>query len=303
MNWFFLALVAPLLWSGGFFIDKYLVSRLFKRSGIGVPSFISSVIGFLLLPVILIFDRSVLAVSPWSIILLLASGVIYQIALLPYFLSLQKEDTSLVIPYFQSVPVFSYFLGLLFLGEQLSKMQIIASLFVILASVGISFDFRRGQKKFRSDIFGLMMLSSFLFALNSFIFKFVAIKDEFWTTSFWEYSGFTLYGLSLLLIPSLRRRIFQAFHKHKLLAFTINGVNELLNIAAKMIFNFASLLAPLALIWVANSTQPLFTLFLGVILTLSLPKIFKENLSWRIFLEKLAFIIIMGLGIYLLNAG
>ena len=47
------------------------------------------------------------------------------------------------------------------------------------------------------------------------------------------------------------------FFKNKTLVLGLNLFSELLNIAAKLLANFASLLAPLALVWVVNGFQPL----------------------------------------------
>jgi len=81
----------------------------------------------------------------------------------------------------------------------------------------------------------------------------------------------------------------------------INAINEILNIVAKMIFNFATLLAPLALVWTVNGAQPLVVLIFGLILTLFWPKAFKEDISKANLAKKAIFIILIFVGGYLLN--
>jgi len=169
MSWFLIAFTSTLFWSATNFIDKYLISRYFKERGIAVLMIFSALIGLALLPVILIIKGGQVFDLPWGdILILLVSGIIYVFAILPYFFALRDEDASLVAPFFQSIPVFSYFLGLIFLGEQLTGLQMIAALLIILGAVGLSADFSGRKKLFRWRTFGLMMLSSFLYSLNIF---------------------------------------------------------------------------------------------------------------------------------------
>lgn len=90
--------------------------------------------------------------------------------------------------------------------------------------------------------------------------------------------------------------------QNKVSVIGVNGLNEIINIAAKISFNFASLLAPVTLIWVVNGTQPFFVFIYGVIVTLFFPKIGVESLAKRHLVQKLVAIAIMFLGTYLINS-
>ncbi|HTX86841.1 MAG TPA: EamA family transporter [Candidatus Nanoarchaeia archaeon] len=301
MNWFLIAFTSTVLWSVTNFIDKYLVSKYFQKRGLGVLMIFAASIGFFLLPIILLITRGqVFSLPPRDALILMASGIVYVFAILPYFFALRTEDASLVAPFFQSIPVFSYFLGLIFLGEHLSGRQIAASLLIIFGAVGLSIDFSQ-KSIFRWRIFGLMMLSSLLYALNIFFFKFMERDSNFWTTSFWEYAGFSLAAVGMLAISRYRREFMNSFKVNGLKVLGINSVNEIINIAAKIIFNFATLLAPLALVWTVNGMQPLVVLFFGFILTIFWPKIFNEDITKKTLAQKAIFIILIFIGGYLLN--
>jgi bacterial/archaeal transporter family protein len=302
MNWFLIAFVSTVLWSSTNFIDKYLVSKYFQNKGVSVLMIFSALIGAILLPVILVISHGqVFNLSLRDIFILLCSGIVYVFAILPYFFALRGEDTSLVAPFFQSIPVFSYFLGLIFLGEHLASLQIIASLLIILGAVGLSVNFSGRKNFFRWKIFSLMMLSSFLYSLNMFLFKFMERDSNFWTTSFWEYAGFSLATIGMLMITRYRREFFSTFKINGAKVLGVNAVNEIVNIIAKMLFNFASLLAPLALVWTVNGTQPLVVLFFGIILTMFWPKVFQEDITKKNLFKKIIFIILIFIGGYLLN--
>jgi transporter family protein len=302
MSWFFIAFISTLLWSATNFIDKYLISRYFKERGIAVLMIFSALIGLVLLPFIWIFSGGrVFDLGSGDIFILVGSGVLYVFAILPYFFALRREDASLVVPFFQSIPVFSYFLGLIFLGENLSAWQIFASILIISGAVGLSLDISGKMKMFRFKTFSLMMLSSFMYALNIFMFKFMEKGSDFWTVSFWEYSGFSLAAIALLTVSKWRRQMIDNIKEHGWRALGLNSINEVVNIIAKMIFNFATLLAPLALVWAVNGAQPLVVLVFGFVLTLLWPKIFKEDISRRKLAQKAIFIILIFIGGFMLN--
>ena len=204
------------------------------------------------------------------------------------------------------MPIFSYLLALIFLGEQLNIGQILAGLVIILGAVILTLEIKTSEKiKFKSTIFWLMLASSFIYSLNLFIFKFVGLESGFWQTSFWEYAGFIISAIFIwIFIPKWRQdflKIMHGFRTNAFQIFSINALNETLNIVAKMIFNFASLLAPLALVSLVNGFQPVFVLIYGIILTLLWPHLGKENIAKKDLLQKILAILIILLGAYLIQ--
>jgi uncharacterized membrane protein len=302
MNWFTIALIAPALWSVTNHIDKYLVSKYFKGGGTGSLIIFSSLIGLFVFPVIYIFHPNVTNIETKYALLIGANGFLYVLGLLPYIYALQKDEASIVVPLFQTIPVFSYILAFIVLGETLTTMQIFASLLVILGAIALSLDLIAKRPKFKKEVFGLMFLASFLVALNGLIFKFVAIQADFWATSFWEYVGFTVLAILLLLfIPSYRKQFVSVIKANKVPVLGLNGLNEVINIVAKLSMNFATLLAPLALVWVVNGFQPFFVFLYGLILTLFFPHFGTENLARKHIIQKIVAILIMFTGTLLLN--
>lgn len=59
MNWFFIALFAPALWSITNHIDKYLITKYFRGGGTGSLLIFSALIGFAVLPFILVIHPQV----------------------------------------------------------------------------------------------------------------------------------------------------------------------------------------------------------------------------------------------------
>lgn len=305
MNWFLIALIPPALWSVTNHFDKYLLSKYFKGGGVGALMIFSSIIGVFVLGLIALIHPEVLRVPPHNAFLISLNGFLYILAILPYFYALQKDEASIAVPLFQMVPVFSYVLGWVVLKEQLSSIQIAGGLFILLGAVGMSLELLEGKRvRFKKDVFLLMALSSLLFALNFLFFKFFALESTFWVTSFYEYIGFVVFALLLLVfVAPYRKEFIAVMKKNSLTVLSLNGVNEVVNIIAKLSFNFASLLTPITLTWVVNGFQPLFVFLYGVILTVFFPHISQEKIGKKHLAQKLAAILVMFIGAYLLNRG
>jgi drug/metabolite transporter (DMT)-like permease len=303
MNWFLIALIPPALWSATNHLDKYLISKYFKGSGVGALMVFSSLIGVFLLPIIIILHPEVLSISLNSILIAI-NGFLYILAVLPYFYALQKDEASICVPLFQLIPVFSYVLAYFILGETLTNNQILGGLLVVAGAIGISLDLSNKKKiKFKKEVFWLMMLSSIIFALNFLFFKYFAIQSSFWYTSFWEYVGFTIFAaLLMIFVKSYREQFISVMKTNRVFVITLNGLNEILNIIAKISFNFASLLTPITVTWIVNGFQPFFVFTYGVILTLLFPKIVNEKIDKNSIVHKITAILIMFAGTYFINS-
>lgn len=174
---------------------------------------------------------------------------------------------------------------------------------IVTGAIGISLELSEGSKiKFKKDVFWLMMLSSLIFASNFLLFKYFALQEDFWTTSFWEYIGFAIFAVLLItFVKSYRNEFITIMRSNKATVLSLNGVNEFLNIFAKLSFNWASLLTPITVTWIVNGFQPFFVFIYGVILTVFLPHISKENIARSRLAQKIISILIMFIGIYFLN--
>jgi len=145
-----------------------------------------------------------------------------------------------------------------------------------------------------------MLLASFAVAVNGLLFKFVAIDTSFWTASFWEYIGFMIALIPLFMIRSYRRDFLRVLKVNREFVIGVNGLNEVINIIAKIAMNYATLLAPLTLAWVVNGFQPFFVLVYGLILTIFLPGIIKEEINKKVIIQKVLFSLTMLVSVYML---
>ncbi len=240
-----------------------------------------------------------LVLNPFYELVIIGNGILLIAAMIPYFYALAQEETSMVVPLYQTVPIFSFILGFFILGETISPVQISAGLLIIIGAVFISLDLENVKIKKRTLL--LMLSSSFMVAVYVLVFKVVAVKENFWGSVFYEEIGVMLAGLFLFaFMKNYRNQFIIILKKNRVSVISINGFNELVNIGAKLLVNYASLLAPIALITVANGLQPFFVFLYGIVLTLLFPSFAKETLEKKYIAQKLSAIAVMLLGTYLL---
>ncbi|OHA15315.1 MAG: hypothetical protein A3G52_00970 [Candidatus Taylorbacteria bacterium RIFCSPLOWO2_12_FULL_43_20] len=301
MNWFFIALGAPFLWAIVNHADKYLLSKYFKGKNVGALLIFSTLVAILVLPTLYFINPSVLQVSPRNITILIIAGIISSTAVAFYLYALKEDETSVVIPLFQIIPIFSFILAFIILGETLTVRQIIGSILIICGSIFIAMDI---GKKFalKGRVLGLMVGSSFLFALYETIFKFVAVDEGFIVSSFWEYTGLFIVGVFFFtFVKNYRRQFIGLIKLRPIFMLSYNTASEILTVAGNLLTNFAILLAPVTLVLSVANLQPMFVFILGILITLFLPKIAREKISRTVIFQKIISLVIIICGSYFLN--
>ncbi len=303
MNWFLIALLPPIFWSITNHIDKYLLTKFFNKGAVGSVMIFSASISILLLPIIAVIHPAVLQKFNPNYLLIAINGSFYLLATLPYFYALDKDDASLTVPLFQMIPVFSFILGYIFLEENLNINQIIGGIIILVASIFISLNISEIKRiHMKWDVFLLMVLSSILYSLNFIFFKYFVIETNFFIASFWEYVGFGLFGLFLLIfVKNYREGFISVLRINKTQVLAVNITNEIVNIIAKISFNYATVLAPVALVWIINGLQPFFVFLFGIMLTAFFPRISKEDISRKTLAQRGLAILAITIGVYLVN--
>ncbi len=301
MSWLVFAFAGPVLWALSTHVDKYLVERYFKEGNVASLMVFTAAIGLLVLPVAWWFDPSVLAVDFISAFVIALSGVLYMAAIYFYLQALQSEEASTVAPFFQAAAVFGLVLGFFFLSEKITPAQILGATLVVLGSALISFRFGQKNRSFNPRLVALMLACAFAIALGSFIFKFFAIRDDFWPAIFWSYCGDAAFGLFLLLFSSNRRQLARMLRANPGAVISINASNELINLGGGLANNYAYLLAPLGLVQAVASTTSFFVLGFGILLSLIFPKFGREKIATGSIAQKIIAIGLVTAGVIFIN--
>lgn len=297
-----LAILASFLWGITSHIDKFMIIDIGERkNNIKVLLVFSTFIaGMVLTPIWLILSHFTISISLISLISVLSASLIYIIATIFYFKAIERNDASIVVVMFQMIPVFSYILALILFKENLTIRQIIGSIIIILSAVIISIDFdeKNNRKKFKALLF--MTLSSLCYSIYYILFDVAIRNSSFYSCAFWYQIGFLIMGVILLCIKSFRLPFINIIKKNGKRYLTLNIINEVINLVASLLVNYANLLIPIALVNVLNGFHGTFTFILGIIGTILLPKYIKEDLSKRVVIQKIVCIILGIIGLIIL---
>ena len=302
MSWFFVALLAPFLLACANHNDKLLLSRYIKKQKIGSIVIFSSLFAGVPIPILLFIQPDVYDVNLVQGSALVATGMLSVLGAVCYLYALDKGEASFVTPFYQTVPIFAYFLGYFILGETVTLTQGLSSFVIIGGALALSVEFGRRGIRFKRSVAALMLAASLLSATNGVIFKLIAVDKGFWVAIFWGYVGQMMAGLTLLIcVPGYRRDFLGLFKQQKVAAIGLIALSRTLFIVSEAVTLYASLLAPVALVLLVNSFQPLFVLTLGIVLTLFFPRVAKESLGRMKMLQKAGGIGLMLVGGYLIS--
>lgn len=294
--WLLYAFSGPLLWAVSTHIDKFLVNKYFRDSDTTVLMVFTAFLGVVALPIIWFFEPKVLALSRLATVVMTVSGILYMGAMLFYLRAIQSEEASVVAPLFQANTLFTFLLGLVVLHELPHWPQILGAGLVVLGAIGLSLDKNLRFGRFKPRLVILMVAATFVLALSSVVFKFFAVHDEFWSTTFWTFVGEGLFGATILAVPDYRRQFVRLFRRNPGAVIGVNAANELINLGGGLGVRYASLLAPVGLVSAISATTTFFVFVFGILLTLFFPKVGREDLSARNILQKAAggFLIMAG---------
>lgn len=307
MTWIIVALLAYLFLAVANLLDKFVVDNVLKSSKAYV--FIACLLGGL-----------IIFIAPWFLewpgtywaFFNLLSGGLFAVALWLLYEALRRGEASRTIVFVGGLtPVFSIFFSILFFKEHYSASEWLGILFLLLGIFIITL--LPQERHFFSRIIAKLKFTqvtqkgSLIFAVFSalaYALYFVATKysysdQEFISTFIWNRLGAALFVLIFLIRKSDRRKIIGSFkqpkhNKHKYLVV----FNQILGSLGFVLQNYAIFLGSVALVNALQGAQYAILLIISSVLAILSPKLLKETFSWKIFLQKLAAVFIIGFGLY-----
>ncbi|MFH1036832.1 MAG: hypothetical protein V1756_02115 [Patescibacteria group bacterium] len=230
-------------------------------------------------------------------------GLIRLCAMLFLAEGLSRNEVSRVVPAIGGfLPVFSFLLFFLFFPQTdtLGIFQAIA--FILLVSGSVLISLREFSLKLLNlKILKFPLLSAFLFALNFLFSKNLFIETDFINGAFLILAGGGIGALLLFSLPGVRRTVFEKApsQKHSLLLIFAQGIGGL----AVLLQYFAVFLAKPSQVPLVNAlegTRDVFLLLFVFILSAWNPKLLKEEVQGKVFLQKIAAVAFIGMGLTIL---
>lgn len=294
MNWILLSLLAPLFWAFSNFVDKYIIGKYTK--GIFDFLFFSTITSWVFF-IILLFSVGLPEFSFYSIIpVLTGMTLIYSYGF--YAKALEQGDTSALVILFQLMPVVIVVLAYLFLNQTLSSNELLGFIIVLFGGTLVAFE--TGRKSFIKG-FGVIIAAIVIWSVMTLFIDFGLTKMSFWHYFMLDNFGSAIAGPTLFLIPSVRRQVVFGIKTASKSKYVWFSWNNLLDLFGQMSIKKALSIAPSAgLVTITAQVQSFYAIIIGLILTLLMPRIIKEDISKAALVKKFVGAGIMFLGIYVL---
>ncbi len=318
--WLSIAISAYFINAGVYVADKFLLSKKIH----------SSITYAFYVGIWSIFNLALLLLAPWTptlgeLALDLTAGLLFLITLVFWYKALHQSEATRVVPIVGAlVPIFSFTLSFIFLGETLSERQFLA--FSILIAGGVLISIKRTRlhrasdiiekfKKLFESVLGRIhaqyrparrllvnsLASALFFASYYVLIKYIYENQPFIGSFVWSRMGSFIGALFILFVPHWRKFIF----KHQKGAKTPRNLIfffsvRLLAALAFIMLNWAISLGNVALVNSLQGVQFIFLILLVLFLSARYPKVLKEELGRGVLLQKLIGIMLVGAGLYIL---
>jgi uncharacterized membrane protein len=302
-HWFLLALIPPFLWSLCNHIDKHLLSKFFNEDdeGVGALLIVSALASILATPFLYLADPTVLDFEGSNFWVIALTSVLDVTLLWAYLNAMQKDDSSNVIVYYQLVPVLGILTGYIFLGEIITDTQMLAMGVIIFGTSIISIDDTGGKFRFKGRTVGYMLIACSCWAAELAIFKVVAIEENVWRSLFWKHIVLVVLGiLMFVFVPKYRASFMAVMRSNSVPVLSLNLLNESLYMVGTIVYGYASLLAPVALVLLTETFQSTFVFLIAIALVIFWKHVATEDVEVRHVIKKAVAIGITGVGTYLL---
>ena len=295
MTWLFFALLAPFLYAIVNLVDDNLLKNVHKSPHSGAV--VAGIFGGL--PLISLFVYDLKSVSLAVLMSAILAGFFLSVFYFGYFSAFEKESPSVVIALIGTAPVFLAIFGYIFLGERLTKTQLIGGAVVLVASIIMAIK-REGKIKISKSI-GYVFISLICTSLYSGFAKYSFDRSDFYTVYMYISLGMLLGGLYFIyfLVISKKAKTLKRLRKNIKKYFFVFLAAELLALAAEFTMNKAISMGSVTLTRAIEGIQPAFVLLIAVLLSPLNKNMFREA-SEGGKLKKLLCIIAMAFGIYLI---
>lgn len=288
--WVILAIIAAFCWACSNIIDKFALNR---HKPIVIMAFLSFL--SIIVAVVVYFFHGFQSLTPTQMLLGLLLGALYFIGIYFYCIALSGGEVSRIIPLFSIIPLFVLIFSVVFLKEILPAVKYLGIFLIVAGSFLISF---KKKKIIPDKYFWYVVIASVFFAADSVLMDYLLISIDYWTVFSYERIGDFLLILPFMFIY---RKDITFLLKKKKQALLISS-SEVFNIIGLFLITIATSLGPVALVRALSQIQDFFVLMLSVVISLFVPKMFKEEINSKILLIKFAAIILLIAGIIIITS-
>jgi drug/metabolite transporter (DMT)-like permease len=296
MGWIALALIATFIDTLVLFIDRYVVEK--EHGDVRGLPVITAVVS---LGVGTAFWASTGFFSPEPIhmLALIMPGILILWANTLYFQAMPRQpQSSVIIVTFQLHPVFVMVLSWFFLDDVISGIQLLGFSLIIISVILLSVEDRAELSRVKlSPALWLLAISTLSYAFASILLKWATSVYTVRQIAAYQGFGMALGGVTIMALPGIRSGLREVLQNNPFAIIGIMSGNELLSQGSKLLRLVAISLGPVALVSAIGSMRVILGVWVGALLTLLAPGIFKEDIRKESLRNKsiLSLITLMGL--------
>jgi len=297
MSWFYLALLAPLIYAVVVLIDDNLLRSIYKGPYLAAAS--SGIFGAM--PLLSLFFVDWTPITGVQAGLMIVAGFLTCVFYFFYFKSLDVESPSIVIAILGLVPATLPILAYFLLNERLTNVQVVGFVIVLIASIGLAMTEIK-KFKFSAALLPLLVVVAIM-DVTSLLTKYVYDDAAFYPSFICLTIGLGLGGIyfALIMFFDTKQHDLSIFKKsiHKLIVIFI--FVELLAVAADFTSNLAISRGAVSLVRVVEGIQPMYMLLIALLLYPISPKHFREAKEGQL-AKKFTLMIIITIGLFLIGS-
>jgi drug/metabolite transporter (DMT)-like permease len=234
---------------------------------------------------------------PYSLFALVV-GLMPLLAFWFYSKALIVEEVSRIITLFQLIPVFVVLLSVIFLNEVLGIQKYSGIVFIVIASMLISYKKSRGEKSF-SNAFKFMIPFGIIIATYTILEKHLLRYLDFWSLFFWSVLGAFCGVIFLLCFAQPRKEFSKTISIVGKRTVFVTFIGEGLYVLGTLCSLVAMSLVNVSLASALFGLQPFYIFFYMLFLSLFLPKILEEKIDKSIVVLKISAMALMFMGTWL----
>ena len=303
MLWLILAIINAAGYAICGFFDNYITDVIFKgkkQESIKYFYGITYIITAVALFVIFGIQDMGIGRTAW----LLLAGVLSSTASIPYYRALKNEETTTASIFLQLTPVIYLIADAAIFGEQITGIQMLAFLVIIMAPIVIMFSRRhKSARKLELSAAGGFLAYVILAASSGVITAHAGEGFEFTTTFAWFVLGRGIMDLIYYYAhPDWRKRYKYVSRHDTRRLYTSLTAAQVIFLVAEFAGRYALIIGTPALVSVvSNALEMILVFVLGIILSIIVPKFGREKLSRHIIIAHLVATVLAVVGIVLLN--
>lgn len=299
MSWLYLALMAPVFWSLSNVVDKFAIKNITSH----YISFIFLLsIGNVFFFALIFLVMGGLSTSSAIIAINIVSGLAIFMQYFTYSYVLEDMDVSVVIPIHQSEPIFVLAISIFLFNAIPSEYQIGGFVAITLGILILSVSSSTISKIPHNKKILILISSSFFGAVSTIMSDELLKGSSLNSVLAYNFLGYALGGILLLLVPSWRKVIKHDLVKMKKSHFSVFALTNIFDVTGYVFFIAAlSYGGSASMVSIIVGIHPAIIIALGYIITKFFPSIYIEDIEYKSMMKKIVSFLFIIVGVYLIS--